>query len=88
MTYLLEAQEWDALECWLSVVWMLWPPEAGETEDLERVMGLLFRQRPAAVQEPTESMERWSMGGDRGGVLGMFQRTRKRAHKAAQKGLP
>ena len=27
---LVQAQEWRKLECWMAVVWMVWPPGAGE----------------------------------------------------------
>jgi hypothetical protein len=58
---LLEAQEWEKLECWMGVVWMAWPPQTDATTgDLEHVMLLLFRQRPGAVQKLTQWMEQWS----------------------------
>lgn len=64
------------------------PPETDETtENLEHVMVLLFRQRPAAVQKLTQWME------ERSKVLykdvpKVFQRICKRAHEAAQQNLP
>ena len=58
---LLGAEEWDKLECWMGVVWMLCPPEPGDiVEDLERAMTSLFRQRPGAVRKLTRWTERWS----------------------------
>ena len=56
------AQEWDKLERWIGVVWMLWPPGAnGATEDeLERVMALLSHNRPDSTQNLEQWMERWS----------------------------
>lgn len=59
-TSLLEAQEWDKLECWIGCIWMEWAPETDNaTEDLIRTMTLLFRQRPGAPQKLAEWMERW-----------------------------
>jgi hypothetical protein len=41
--FLLDAQEWEKLECWLGVVWMVWLPETGDvTEDVESATNLLF----------------------------------------------
>ena len=61
MRSLLEAREWDKLEYWLGVVWMLWPPETHETtEHVESVMVALFQHRPTAIQKLAQWMERWS----------------------------
>ena len=58
---LLEAEEWDKLECWMGFVWMACPQGPGDVaEDLERTTALLFRQRPGAIQKLTHWMERWS----------------------------
>ena len=58
---LLKAEEWDKLECWMGVVWMVWPPMAGIVgEDLKCAMASLFHQRPHAVRNLTQWMERWS----------------------------
>ena len=82
---LLEAREWDKLEPWLGVVWMLWPPETDEAaEDLERAMMLLFRRRPAAAQKLTKWMEQRSNQG----AFEVFQRTCKRAYEAIQQDTP
>ena len=55
-------QEWGKLECWMGIVWMVWPPETGSTteEDVLRVTLLLFCQRPGAIQKLERWMERWS----------------------------
>ena len=61
VTTLLEGgQEWDKLECWMGVIWMLWPPKTGGAaeEDIERVMLLLFRRRPDAIRKLTQRIER------------------------------
>jgi hypothetical protein len=52
--------EWDKLECWLCVVWMMWSPEGGKTteEDLEHVMFSLSSQRPGAIQEFKRKLEK------------------------------
>ena len=58
---LLEAEEWDKLECWMGFVWMACPQGPGDVaEDLERTTALLFHQRPGAIQKLTHWMERWS----------------------------
>ena len=58
---LLEAQEWEKLECWMGIVWMTWASELGDvTEDFRYAMISLFRQRPGAVRQLTRWMERWS----------------------------
>jgi len=62
MISLQDAREWDKLKCWISAVWMLWPPEGGKTtgEDLEHAMVSLFHQQPGALQKLEEQMEQWS----------------------------
>ena len=82
MVFLLEAWEWDKLECWMGVVWMIRPPETDwTTEDLKRVMASLFHHRPGAAQKLTRWMKRWYQGK---GVLKRFDRTCEQAYKAAQ----
>ena len=57
-TFLVDGKEWDKLECWMSVVWMAWPPEPGNVvKELEDVMELLEKERPGAVRK---RMDRWS----------------------------
>jgi hypothetical protein len=67
MTSLEASKEWDKLECWMGVVWMIWPPEKGETteEVLECVMLSLFHQWPGAIQKLKQRMEKWSKSGPR-----------------------
>lgn len=57
--FLKEAQAWDKLECWVGVIWMIWPPGIGGTteEDLEHMMQLLFHQQPTAFQKLNQWME-------------------------------
>ena len=57
--HLLEAGEWDKLECWVALVWMTWPPEIEDAAEDRVAMEWLFRQRPSAVQELPALMERW-----------------------------
>ena len=50
--FLEEAEEWQKLECWMGIVWMVWLQEEGNiTEDLEHVTLLLFHQKPGAIQK-------------------------------------
>lgn len=62
LTSLLESQgQWEKLECWMGVIWIVSPPEPdGMSEDFERAMASLFRQRPGAVRKLARWMERWS----------------------------
>ena len=69
---LIEAEEWDKLECWIGILWM--SPKSGEIprvwmssvsggiteEDLENPTLLLFRHRPGAAQRLEQLLERWS----------------------------
>jgi len=61
MTSLKDAQEWDKLECWMGVVWIVWPPDGDEAmeKDLECWMVLLFHQQPDAIQRLQQWMEQW-----------------------------
>jgi len=82
--FLAEAQEWRKLECWMAVVWMVWPPGAGGiTEDLEHSMLLLFRQQPGVVQKLEQWMERWSEA-NREEIPDSFQRICERTRGAAR----
>jgi hypothetical protein len=86
--FLVEAQEWSKLECWIATVWMVWPPEADGTaeEDLGHLM-LLSRQRPGAIQKLEQWMERWSRRPS-GPIPELFQRICKQAQEAAQRDAP
>ena len=88
MASLLEAQEWDKLECWIGVVWMAWPPETDAAmEAVEDAMVSLSRQRPGAVQKLTQWMERWGTRWSNK-VPEAFQRICKQPHDIAQLGVP
>ena len=89
MGSLLDAQEWDKLECWIGVVWMMWPPETEETtEDLKRVMASLFRHRPGAAQKLRQWMKRRCEGCDEDeSVPKSFERICKQAHEALKQGI-
>jgi len=80
---LVEAQEWDKLECWIGTVWIMWPPGTGQTleEDLERLMVLLFRQRPGAARKLTQWVESVEE------VPESFGRISQKAQEAVQWGL-
>lgn len=86
-TYLEGAKEWEKLECWMGVIWMLWPPETERSkENLERAMVSLFRQRPGAPRKLKQWMDRWSQhdGQRREDVFKTFQWVCKRAHETSQ----
>jgi hypothetical protein len=87
VTFLVGAQEWNKLECWMATIWMIWPPEVGgiTEEDLDRSIFLLFQQRPGAFQKLEQWVERWSQeaGED---APESFQRTCRQAHEAARWG--
>lgn len=54
-------KQWEKLECWIGVVWMLWPPGvSGQTEEaLRHITLLLFKQQPNAIQKLKGWMEQW-----------------------------
>jgi hypothetical protein len=89
MTFLIEAQEWSKLECWMGIVWMLWPPGTGgiTEEDLGHLTLLLCRQRPGAIQKLEQWMELRG-GGTGNGIPELFRQICKRAHEAAQQDVP
>ena len=70
-TSLMDAQEWDKLECWVGIVWMACSLELVGKE-LEDAMEALEKERPGALRK---RMERWSE--ERGGLplLKPFQQT-------------
>jgi len=90
MVFLVDAKEWDKLKCWVTIVWLVWPPEGGKTteEDLENVMFSLFHQQPGALQELEEKMEKWSKQWDWIRIPESFERICKKAHdEGAQKAI-
>ena len=85
ITSLTEAKEWSKLECWMGIIWMVWPREADAVakEDLGDSMLLLFRQRPGAVQKLEQWMER------RGQIIPeSFKQICKQVREAAQQDTP
>jgi len=88
ITSLTEAKEWDKLECWVGIVWMLLPDglDSGNG-DLGHSMALLFRQRPGAAHKLEQWMEQWSQGVRRD-VSESFKRAHERARQAAQQDGP
>ena len=83
MAFLLEAEEWDKLECWMGVVWMVWSTRPGITvKDLEHATALLFHHRPSSVNKLTGWMERWSKECN-ADVPEAFQQICERAHTPA-----
>ena len=90
MISLQDANEWDKLKCWISVVWMVWPPEGGQTteEDLGNVMLSLLHQQPGTLQKLKEQMEQWSKEWSENEVPESFKQICKQAHdKAAQQAI-
>ena len=81
---LIDAEEWDKLECWIGTVWMSFESAGFAEEDLEHSTLLLFHQRPGSVQRLEQWMDRWSQrhGKD---VPESFQRLLTRADKAVQR---
>jgi len=81
-TFLTEAQEWNRLECWMGIVWIMWRTgvDGITEEELHHQTLLLFRQRPGATQKFEQWMERLGRG-----VPGLFRRICKQAHEAAQR---
>ena len=86
VTFLVEAQEWSKLECWMATVWMIWPPEAGgiTEEDLDHSMLLLFRQRSDAARKLEQWMERWGQSNYKT-IPESFQRICRQAQEAVQR---
>ena len=79
-------QDWDKLECWMGVVWMLWPLISGKmkVEDLQRATLSLFRQRPGAIQK----LRKW-MGQRSPRTLETFQQICNQASpEAARQDIP
>ena len=84
--FLVEAQEWTKLECWIGTIWVLWPSETGgiTEEDLGHLILLLSRQRPGLFKKLEEWMGRWSQRHDED----ILQRICKQAQEAAQRDTP
>ena len=67
MTSLEDTKEWDKLECWMGVIWMIWSvggemDEKLETDEkLEYVTLSLFQQRPGAIQKFEQWMGTWDL---------------------------
>ena len=75
-TSIIEAQEWNKLECWMGVVSILWPPEADgiPSDDLECSIHLLLQKRPGAAQKLEQWMKQWCQQCE-GNIPESFQRT-------------
>lgn len=61
MMFLEKAGEWKKLECWMGIVWILWPPGEGITteDDLKQMTLQLFHQQPGAIQKLERWVEQW-----------------------------
>ena len=82
---LIDAQEWDKLECWIGTVWTVSESAGITEEDLERSTLLLLCQRPGAAQKLEQWIERWSQRWSRRRVPESFQRILTQAHEAVQR---
>jgi len=89
ITSLTEAKEWSKLECWIGIIWMVFPREANSMAegDLGNSILLLFRQRPGAVQKLEQWMERWSHQGFKK-IPEAFKHICEQVHGAAQQDAP
>jgi len=89
MASLKEVGEWDKLECWIGIVWMLYPPEGGKTEEeeLRHTTLSLFHKKPDAIHKLMQWMERCAHG--QRPIPGSFQQIYEQMHKeeAQQAGL-
>ena len=91
MVSLVDAKEWDKLKCWITIVWLVWPPEGGNTteEELEDAMFSLFHQQPGVLQELEEKMEQWSKEWSWIHIPESFKKICKKAHvRGAQQVIP
>jgi hypothetical protein len=87
---LIDAQEWEKLECWIGIAWMRYePPGRGGVaeKDLEDWMVTLFWKLRTDAETLKGWMERWNQ---QSGALipEPFERTCKRAYEAAQQRVP
>ena len=82
---LIDAQEWDKLECWIGTVWMVSESARITGEDLERSTLLLLRQRPGAAQKLEQWIERWSQCLPRRRFPELLRRILTQAHETAQR---
>ena len=89
VTFLVEAGEWSKLECWMGIIWIVWPPGAGgmAEEEFDHSMRSLFRHRPGAAQKLDQWVGGWSReyGAD---IPESFQRICKQANEATQRDAP
>jgi hypothetical protein len=91
ITSLTKAKEWGKLECWMGIIWMLWPQAwaCGMTEeDLDRSTLLLFHQRPGAIQKLKQWVEQWIQMHPECFIPRSFWQICERAHEAAQQDAP
>ena len=82
MVFLEGNQEWDKLEIWMGVIWIVWPQKiSGPIEgDVRRIMLSLFHQRPGAIQKLRKWMDK-GLGGPE-----IFQKICEQGcHEAVQK---
>jgi hypothetical protein len=74
MSSLIDAREWNKLECWTGVIWIMWPQESDDTaEALKSATTLLFRPQPGAIPKLTGWIEKWAGGHPWGCIPRSFQ---------------
>ena len=81
---LIEAQEWDKLECWVRIGWVLSESAGITKEDVEHSTLLLLHQRPGATQRLEQWMEKWSQQHEKT-IPESFQQILTRAHDVAER---
>ena len=82
---LIDAQEWDKLECWIGTVWMFSESAGITEEDLENSTLLLLRQRPGAAQKLRRWIERWCQQWFLRSFPELLRRILTQAHETAQR---
>jgi len=75
------SEQWDKLECWVGIVWMVWPPGCGKTtkEDLQHITLFLANKWPGAIQKLGQWIERWSKRSSKD-IPEAFQQIHKQVH--------
>ena len=82
---LVDAQEWDKLECWIGVVWTCSKSAGIMEEDLESSTLLLLHHRPGAAQKLEQWIEQWSQQRFSRGFSELLRRILTQAHETAQR---
>ena len=81
---LVDAEEWEKLECWIKIIWICLDSAGITEEDIKISMLSLFRHRPGAAQRLEQWMERWSQQ-YKENIPEPFQRILTQVHEAVQR---